>query len=123
MTKHKKTMWQFSGEGIWYYTLLDACDLLDKSRSTLMRLLPRWEGVTGYTPRKDFSGRWLIPADSVHKLSKNPELYLKLANQATKWKHSVDELRARVTELEAEVSKLRELLDNAYHSLSAQDCP
>ncbi len=77
-----------------YYTLADSCKLLGKARSTIMRLLPTWEKVTGAKPTKDHSGRWLIPCKSVHALRDNPSLYLRLAGRATKWEDKQRQLEA-----------------------------
>ena len=87
MTKKNKTgQIQIDGAPERYYSLADSCKILKRARSTLMRLLPAWEKVTKTKPKKDHSGRWLIPIKSVHALRDDPELYLKLAGRATKWK-------------------------------------
>ena len=99
----KKVQLKFDGNDGWYYSLADCCKVLGKARSTIMRLLPSWEKVTECKPRKDHSGRWFIPAESVHALKDDPELYLKLAGRSTTWE---DERKL----LEGENKKLKAIL-------------
>jgi hypothetical protein len=91
------TQLQFKGSKGAYYSLKDTCKLLDKARSTIMRLLPRWETVTKDKPIKDHSGKWFLSEDSVHALRDKPKLYLKLAGRATKWEDEQRKLKAENT--------------------------
>jgi len=102
-----KVKLEFDGKQGWYYSIRDTCEVLEKSRSTIMRLLPSWEEVTGYPPKKDNSGRWFIPTRSVTALLKDTELYLKLSKKATKWKKNHEGLKDRIAALEDENKQLK----------------
>jgi hypothetical protein len=101
---------QLSGHHAHYYSLADSCKVLGKSRSTLMRLLPAFERVTKGKPVKDHSGRWFLPAKTVHNLRDSPKLYLKLAGRATKWEDKVSSLKRENKELKTEVKALRRII-------------
>lgn len=89
-----------------WMSLADTCKRLGRARSTLMRLLPRWEAVTGHKPRKDHSGRWFIPVQSVQNLIDNPELYLELAGRATEWSSHIDKLKRENKQLREKIKTL-----------------
>jgi hypothetical protein len=101
----------FSDSKDWI-SLAQTCKELGKARSTLMRLLPSWEGITSYKPRKDHSGRWFIPVKSVEDLKRQPELYLMLAGRATKWSVDVAELKRENRKLRKTISRLQQLYGN-----------
>lgn len=93
-----------------WLSLAETCNKLGRARSTLMRLLPAWEGITSYKPRKDHSGRWFIPVKSVEALTDSPELYLKLAGRATGCSDELTSLRCENRTLKRENTKLRKLV-------------
>ncbi len=97
------TQLEFNGVTGSYYSLKATCKILNRARSTIMRLLPSWETVTEDKPMKDHSGKWFLSEKSVHALRDKPQLYLKLAGRATKWED-------RQHRLEAENSLLKTII-------------
>ena len=117
---------KFNGSHETYYPLSSACTVLDKARSTLMRLLPAWEEVTKSKPRRDHGGRWYLSVRSVEALRDDPDLYLNLAGRATKWKQEQDKLKSENKALKSDIKalkraarKLLERLDYEGQSLPA----
>jgi len=109
---HKSITLTFDGVEDDYYSLATAGNVLQKARSTLMRLLKSWERVTKSKPRRDHSGRWYLSVASVHKLRDEPDLYLKLAGRATKWEDEKEALELRTKCLENDVATLKGIIEN-----------
>lgn len=107
---HKAVSLTFDGVKDNYYSLATTGEILDKARSTLMRLLKSWEAVTKSPPRRDHSGRWYLSVDSVHALRDDPKLYLKLAGRATKWEDEKEALTLRNKCLENDVNTLKAVI-------------
>jgi len=107
----KTVLLTFDGTEDNYYSLATTCKVLSKARSTLMRLLKSWERVTESKPQRDHSGRWYLTAESVNRLKNDPKLYLKLAGRATKWEDEKAALHLRITCLETDKKKLKDIVE------------
>lgn len=94
-------------EGVPYYCLRDAAEILSKHRSTVQKWLPRIPVATGFYPRRDARQRWWIPCEAVRKIAANEELQRSISSQAHQ---GVELAQACLLEMRSEMQQVESLL-------------